>query len=106
DVLLDIDCQGAAQLKKNLGNGVFIFILPPNLDELEKRLVDRKTDSADVVNKRIENARKEIPEARWYDYIVVNDNFDFALLELKAILMAETCRTRVALSPLQDVFEF
>ena len=105
DILLDIDFQGAAQLKKSLDNGVYIFILPPDYDELQKRLEGRNSDSAEVVQRRIENARQEVAESGWYDYIVVNDNFDFALAQLKAILMAETCRTSVALPALQDEFE-
>ncbi len=105
DILLDIDFQGAAQLKKSLDNGVYIFILPPDFDELKKRLEARNSDTAAVVKRRIENARIEVVEAKWYDYIVVNDNFDFALAQLKAILLAETCRTDIALPVLQDVFE-
>jgi len=93
DLLLDIDCQGAAQLKENYGEGVFIFILPPSLEELKKRLLGRKTDSNDVISKRIENARREIAEASWYDYIIVNDDFSIALEELKAIKLAEDCRS-------------
>ena len=101
DILLDIDYQGAAQLKKALDNAVFIFIMPPDMEELKRRLLKRNTDSEEVVLRRIENARQEITEARWYDYIVVNDNFDFALSQLKAILMAETCRTDSSLPVLQ-----
>lgn len=103
DVLLDIDCQGAAQLKESLDNGVYIFILPPGFEELQRRLEGRNTDSGDVVRHRIENARKEVLEANWYDYIIVNDNFDFALSQLKAILLAETCRAEVALPTVQDI---
>jgi guanylate kinase len=92
DILLDIDCQGAAQLKKNYQDGVFIFILAPSLEELQKRLMGRNTDSTEVITTRIENARREIAEASWYDYIVVNDDFGTALEELKAIKMSESCR--------------
>jgi len=105
DILLDIDCQGAAQLKTSLDNGVFIFILPPGFDELKRRLEGRNTDAADVVQRRIENARKEVLEAEWYDYIVVNDNFDFALDQLKAILQSVPCRTGVALPTVQDIIK-
>ncbi len=92
DILLDIDCQGAAQLKKNYQEGVFIFILPPSLEELQKRLMGRNTDSSEVIATRVENARREIAEASWYDYIIVNDDFGMALEELKAIKMSESCR--------------
>ncbi|MBN2427951.1 MAG: guanylate kinase [Deltaproteobacteria bacterium] len=93
NILLDIDCQGAAQLKENYGEGVFIFILPPSLEELKKRLLGRKTDAPEVINTRIENARREIAEASWYDYIIVNDDFSVALEELKAIKLSEDCRS-------------
>jgi guanylate kinase len=93
DVLLDIDCQGARQLKTTFGQGVFIFILPPSLDELQRRLTGRNTDAPDVIARRIANARDEIREALWYDYLVVNDDLPQALTELKAIVIAEGCRT-------------
>lgn len=105
DVLLDIDCQGAAQLKSALDNGVYIFILPPDYEELRRRLDQRNTDSIEVVKRRIENARKEINEAEWYDYVVINDNFDFALDQLKAILLAETCRGKIVLPAVRHIFD-
>lgn len=92
DLLLDIDCQGAAQLKRTWRQGVFVFILPPSFDELKRRLAGRNTDTADVIARRLSNARHEIPEAEWYDYIVVNDDFARALETLKAIVIAEGCR--------------
>lgn len=92
DILLDIDCQGAAQMKKTYRKGVFIFILPPNLAELQRRLQGRNTDTAAVIERRIANARHEIRQAEWYDYLVVNDRFETALDNLKAIISAERCR--------------
>jgi len=105
DILLDIDCQGAAQLKKSIDNGIFVFVLPPSFAELERRLAGRGTDSLEVVQRRIENARQEVVEAKWYDYIVVNDNFDFALTQLKAILLSQTCRSEVILPSVQDILK-
>ncbi len=93
DLLLDIDCQGASQLKKNYQQAVFIFILPPDYVELEKRLRGRGTDNEMVVTLRLENAKKEIPTARWYDYLVVNDDFKLAKKQLIAIVTAERCRS-------------
>ncbi len=93
DVLLDIDCQGAAQLKQCFRHGVFIFILPPSLEELQRRLTGRNTDAPDVIARRIVNARTEILEAAWYDYLVVNDDFSHALAVLKSIILAEQNRT-------------
>lgn len=93
DILLDIDCQGARQLKKSYRQGVFIFVLPPSLTELQRRLNGRNTDAPEVIARRIANARDEIREAVWYDYLVVNDVFSQALAELKAVVLAEGCRT-------------
>lgn len=92
DLLLEIDCQGAAQLKKNCRQGVFVFILPPDLAELERRLRGRGTDSDTVIARRLKNAAQEIAQASWYDYLIVNDDFPTALRQLSAILIAERCR--------------
>jgi guanylate kinase len=92
DVILDIDCQGARQLKKKYDAGVFIFILPPDFDELRRRLDGRSSDAPDVIERRLENATGEIRECRWYDYVIVNDHFPRAVEELKAVVMAERCR--------------
>lgn len=92
DLLLDIDCQGAIQLKEKQGQGVNIFILPPSLPELDRRLRERQTDSNAVIERRLANARGEIAQAGWYDYWVFNDDFNLALEQLKSIIIAETCR--------------
>lgn len=92
DILLDIDCQGAAQLKRSVQQGVFIFILPPSLEELERRLRGRKTDSDATISRRIANARGEIAQAAWYDYWIVNDDLTVARDQFRAILTAESCR--------------
>ncbi len=93
DLLLDIDCQGAAQIKQNYQQGVFIFILPPNYAELEKRLRDRGTDTEEVIFRRMKNAEQEISQAFWYDYLVLNDDFKSARERLIAIVTAERCRS-------------
>ncbi|RMF44247.1 MAG: guanylate kinase [Deltaproteobacteria bacterium] len=92
DILLDIDCQGAAQLKRTVDSAVFVFILPPSLAELEKRLRGRGTDSEEVIERRLVNARREIVEAHWYDYLVVNADIEQAAEQLKSIVLAERCR--------------
>jgi guanylate kinase len=92
DLLLDIDCQGAIQLKAKQVQGVNIFILPPSMPELVRRLRERQTDSEAVIERRIANARGEIAQADWYDYWVFNDDFNLALEQLKSIITAETCR--------------
>ena len=103
DLLLDIDYQGAAQLKKNCRHGVFIFILPPDMIELERRLRSRETDVDEVITRRLLVARKEISQAVWYDYLVVNDDFATAVDKLKSIVVAERCRSRFAGKLLQQV---
>lgn len=105
DILLDIDYQGAATLKKHLDNAVFVFILPPDYDELARRLQKRNTDTPEVIATRIENARREVSEADWYDYIVVNDNFTVALNQLKSIVVAQRCRREQLLPWVHEVFQ-
>lgn len=91
-VILDIDGQGAKQLREQKWPGVFIFILPPSLEELKRRLAHRHTESPTAYAQRINKAKVEILEAHWYDYIIVNDVLKEALEELKAIILAEQCR--------------
>lgn len=104
DLLLDIDCQGARQLKEQYDGGVFIFILPPDYKELRRRLTLRNTEHLEVIERRLDNAAAEIRESRWYDYLIVNDQFAVALDEFKAILTAERCRTRRVLAFIGPVF--
>lgn len=105
DVILDIDCQGARQLKERYRGGVFIFILPPSYNELRRRLNCRNSDSAEVINRRIAAAAAEIRESRWYDYIIVNDVFSRAVEELKSVLIGEQCRTDRVLESVGELFE-
>ncbi|HEX4856071.1 MAG TPA: guanylate kinase [Limnobacter sp.] len=92
DVLLEIDWQGAEQVVRRVDNVVSIFILPPSLEELEKRLRGRGTDSEEVILARMGAARLEIEQARHFDYVILNDDFSQALLELKSIVFASRCR--------------
>lgn len=104
DLILDIDCQGARQLKGRFEGGVYIFVLPPSIEELRRRLDNRSSDSQEVIERRIQNASGEIKEARWYDYIIVNDKFSEALEQLKSVLIAEQCRTTRLLQGLSRIF--
>jgi guanylate kinase len=92
DTLLDIDVQGARQLQERDCPGIFVFILPPSLAELRRRLAGRKTEAPEVLEKRLEKARDEISEARRYDYWIINDNLKKAKERLGAIILAEQCR--------------
>ena len=89
DVFLDIDWQGAQQIREKVPNVKSIFILPPSLDELENRLIGRGQDSAEVIADRMAKAISEISHYNEYDYVIVNDNFEQALADLQAILRAE-----------------
>lgn len=104
DILLDIDCQGAAQLKKNWRQGVFIFVLPPSFEELQRRLLGRNTDSAEVIARRTANARDEVRQATWYDYLVINDDFALALEQLRAVIVSEGIRTPRVLPTVAGAF--
>lgn len=92
DVLLDIEVQGAAKVRAKCPEAVLIFIIPPSLEELSRRLHSRNTDSAEVIAHRLEKARIECMESANYDYIVVNDNVMSASGEIQSILTAEGCR--------------
>lgn len=95
DILLDIDVQGARQIKESgITNAIFIFIAPPSWEILETRLTARGTDGADTVRTRLANARTEMKEAGWYDYLIINDRLEEAVTMLKAIILAERCRKR------------
>jgi len=96
DIILDIDTQGAKQIRTKFETAVFIFILPPSLDILEERLRNRKSDHEDEIRKRMRRSREEIRDYGMYDYIIVNRDFDRALAELRSIVVAERCRTRLA----------
>ena len=104
DVLLDIDVQGAAQLRASGLEGVFIFILPPSMAELRQRLAGRNTDSAEVIERRLHNAVSEIRAAVHFDYIVVNDDLDRAVATVQAILLAEAARKQRVLRSLPAEF--
>ncbi|MGN6322587.1 MAG: guanylate kinase [Dyella sp.] len=88
DVLLEIDWQGAAQIRKAKPDCVSVFILPPSRAELERRLRGRGSDSEDVIERRLGNSRGEIAHAHEFDYIIVNDRFEDALQSLQAIVRA------------------
>jgi len=92
DLLFDIDGQGAQQLKKNYPRAITIFLIPPSLEELKKRLQKRETDSSAVVGERVAKACAEIAQAHDYAYIIVNDIYAQALQALHSIVLAEKHR--------------
>jgi len=92
DLLLDIDIQGAQQLKERFRKAVFIFVLPPSYHELKKRLEKRGAESKRFIYKRLETAKKEIRSYSDFDYIVINDKIEKASQELTSILLSVRCR--------------
>jgi guanylate kinase len=103
DVILDIDGQGARQLRNKNWGGTFIFLLPPSWAELEQRLSNRKTEGKAALEERLRKARAEMAEARWYDYIIINDELEKARERLKAIILAEHCRQERMTESLEDL---
>lgn len=97
DVLLEIEVQGAKQVREKMPDGIFIFLMPPSLEELEKRIIGRGTETIETIQNRMETARKEIELMSLYDYIVENDTIENAVERIQAIVTAEHCRSeRVA----------
>jgi len=92
DVFLEIEVQGALQVKENFPQGVFIFLFPPSLEELKNRIVNRGTESQELVINRLKEARKEIEMMHAYDYVVVNDDVSLAVERVKAIIQSEHLR--------------
>lgn len=94
DVILDIEIQGALQVCNKRPDTVRIFIAPPSWTELERRLTERGTDSADTIQKRLLRAKVEFQTAHAYDYFVINDSVEDAVRELEAIMIAEHCKPK------------
>ena len=105
DILLDIDCQGARSLKQHGVDGLFVFVVPPSMAELRRRLESRSSDSREVIERRIVRATEEIRESRWYDYIVVNDRLDEAQELLAAIVTAARATTGRMLARVGKMFD-
>ncbi|WP_062105126.1 guanylate kinase [Bacillus niameyensis] len=93
DVFLEIEVQGARQVREKIPEGLFIFLMPPSLGELESRIKGRGTETVELILNRMEAARKEIELMNLYDYIVENDNVDNAVDRINAIVLAEHCRS-------------
>jgi guanylate kinase len=94
DVILDIDTQGALQIKERYREGTYIFLLPPSLEILQKRLTGRKTDSSEEIEKRLKRAVAEIWTYSQYDYVIINDKLENALREFEAIIISQRVTAR------------
>jgi guanylate kinase len=92
DVFLEIEVQGARQVRKKFPEGLFIFLMPPSLTELKNRITTRGTETEDVINNRMTVAKEEIEMMNLYDYVVENDQIEHARDRINAIVIAEHCR--------------
>ena len=104
DVLLEIDYQGAMQVKRLFPTAVLIFILPPSWTELRSRLERRAEDSADVIEVRLQNAAEEMAQAKNFDFVIINELFERALFDLKAVVHAQRLRFGAQRIARSDVF--
>jgi guanylate kinase len=104
DVIMDIDVQGARNIKDHFKESVLIYLLPPSMETLEKRLRERGTDDEKAIRTRLKKAAKEIKNCVSYDYLLFNDDLGQAVEELKSIIVAERCRRSVRLPRAQNLF--
>jgi guanylate kinase len=93
DVLLDLDSQGARNIKARFNTSTLIYLLPPSLETLEKRLRDRASDPEPAIEMRMQKTVEEIRNCSWYDFLVVNEDLETAVGEVKSIVIAQRCRT-------------
>jgi guanylate kinase len=105
DVILEIDFQGALQIRKIFTNAVLIFILPPSWEELRSRLERRGEDTPEVIDLRLKNAALEVAQAKEFDFVIINELFDRALFDLKAIVHAQRLKFAAQLRARPLVFE-
>lgn len=89
DIVLEIDWQGALQIKRQFADAVLVFILPPSWQELQQRLHRRGEDGAEVIERRMANAREEVAQARHFDFVIINALFETALFDLKTIVHSQ-----------------
>ena len=105
DVILEIDYQGALQISRIFSNAVSIFILPPSWDELRSRLERRGEDSAEVIDLRLRNAAAEVAQVDQFDFVIINELFDRALFDLKAIVHAQRLKYSAQRRARADTFK-
>jgi guanylate kinase len=105
DIILEIEVQGALKVKEKFPQGVFIFLVPPSLDELKHRITGRGTENSDVIDHRMSVAVEEMSLIRYYDYAVVNDQIDSACYRIQSIITAEHCRKDRFIADLESMKE-
>ncbi|NMB41640.1 MAG: guanylate kinase [Firmicutes bacterium] len=105
DVILEIDTQGAEQIRQSSLDAIYIFLLPPSMEELWRRIKGRGTDGPEAIRQRFASARKELEEIWKYDYAVLNENVPEAVKSIEAIISAEKCRIRKDMDILSRYFK-
>lgn len=105
DIILEIEVQGALKVREKFAEGVFIFLMPPSLAELRSRIVNRGTETEDLINNRMTVAKDEIEMMDKYDYVVENDEVHLAVERIKAIVVAEHCRKDRLIEKYQQLVE-
>ncbi|MGI6484980.1 MAG: guanylate kinase [Tepidanaerobacteraceae bacterium] len=103
DVILEIDVQGASKIKRCCPDGVYIFIFPPSIKELKNRIIKRGSETIESIRERMKYASQELKLASSYDYIVLNDELEKAVAQLKSIIIAERCRANRNLELIRKV---
>ena len=103
DVILEIETNGAMQIKKNFPDAILIFILPPSISELRRRLFKRRTESEEVIEQRLSEAKREISLAKNYDYIMVNGELEKAITDFEAIITASKLANNKNLNKIEEV---
>ena len=104
DIILEIDYQGAIQIKQIFRNAILIFILPPSWDELKSRLQRRGEDTLDVIEMRLKNASEEVVQVEEFDFVIINERFELALFDLKSIVHAQRLKYAAQRRTKADVF--
>ena len=105
DVFLEIEVQGALKVKKRMPEGIFIFLSPPDLDELKQRIENRGTDAPDVINQRMDKAREELGLIKYYDYVVENDSVDAAARKIRSIIESEHLKVERNIQRYTEIIE-
>lgn len=104
DIILEIDYQGAIQVKQLFHNAILIFILPPSWEELKSRLERRGEDADDVIEMRLQNAAREVGQVQEFDFVIINERFELALFDLKSIVHAQRLKYAAQRRTRTDVF--
>lgn len=94
DVIMEIDVQGAAQIRGSIDEGIYLFLLPPSMEELWQRIKNRGTETPEAMKERFKTAYKELMEVWKYDYVIINDTVSRAVKNIEGIIMAEKCRVQ------------